>query len=278
MNFLSCILCLLSLFSLASADERFLVINGPLSSNSAKLKPEFEEQFSPCSTFKIPLSLMGYDAEILIDEQTPVWEFQAGYDDFLDSWKESQSPQSWMLHSCVWYSKLLSCCLGLEKMQDYLAAFSYGNQDLSLELVMPGKADPAWFHSSPLKISLKEQVNFISQMLHHQLPITNQAVAKTKAILFKQELASGWKLFGKTGWSGSIGRNDATVLEYGWFIGWIEKENRYFPFAYLIREKKIRLNQRIPRVIELLNTLEHLIFNFNNDNLTLGTYLHFLIK
>src|SRR5690606_6812231 len=142
-----------------------------------------DERVSPCSTFKIPLSLMGYDAGILIDEQTPTWEFQKDYDDFLDTWKCTQSPQSWMKYSCVWYSKLLSCQIGLKKMQDYLARFNYGNQNLPAEPVMSGKVDPAWFPSSPLKISPREQVNFINKMLQNNLQITNHAILMTKAIL-----------------------------------------------------------------------------------------------
>lgn len=253
MSFPRSILCFVFMFSCAFAEERFLLVDGNSGRTVLLLGSEPDERLSPCSTFKIPLSLMGYDAGILVDEETPVWEFQEGYEHFLDSWKAPQSPQSWMQYSCVWYSKIISCQLGLDKMQNYLAAFDYGNRYLSVGLVMPGEKDPAWFPSAPLGISLREQVAFIIKMLQNKLPVSEHAIAKTKAILFKQELQQGWKLFGKTGWSGSIGRNDETVLEYSWFVGWIEKGDEYYPFAYLIREKKIKLEQRIPRVIQLLN-------------------------
>lgn len=253
MDFLKYISCLLLVFSSIFAEERFLLIDGDSGKAVLELGSELDEPMSPCSTFKIPLSLMGYDAGVLIDEQRPIWKFQEGYDDFLDTWKSPQSPQSWMQYSCVWYSKLISCQLGLKKMQNYLSAFDYGNQDLSVGLVMPGEADPAWFHSSPLKISPREQVNFINNMLQNKLHVTEHAIAKTRAILFKEDLPQGWKLFGKTGWSGSIGRYDDTILEYAWFVGWIENSKQHFPFAYLIRDKKIKLDQRIPRVIQLLN-------------------------
>jgi beta-lactamase class D len=253
MNFSKYIPCFLLIFSFLLAEERFLLVDAVSGKAVLELGSDLEEQLSPCSTFKIPLSLMGYDAGVLIDEQTPLWDFQEGYDDFLDTWKAPQSPQSWMQYSCVWYSKVISCQLGLKKMQDYLAAFEYGNQDLSVGIVLPGKEDPAWFPSAPLKISPREQVCFINKILQNKLPVSDHALAKTKAILFKEELPQGWKLFGKTGWSGSIGRHDDTILEYAWFVGWVEKDNQYFSFAYLIREKKIRLDQRIPRVIQLLN-------------------------
>lgn len=256
MILLRCIFCFLCAFSFIVAEERFLLIDGLSGETVFQLGSQFDERMSPCSTFKIPLSLMGYDAGILKDEQTPIWQFQEGYDDFLESWKGPISPQTWMQYSCVWYSKLISCELGLKKMQDYLVAFAYGNQDLSRGIVMPGKADPAWFHSSPLKISPKEQIDFIRKMLQNKLHVTDHALAMTKAILFKEELTQGWKLFGKTGWSGSIGRNDDSILEYAWFVGWIEKNTRIFPFAYFIRDKKIALDQRIPKVKQLIAETE----------------------
>jgi beta-lactamase class D len=137
-------------------------------------------------------------------------------------------------------------------MQNYLAAFHYGNQAMTTELVAPGKENPAWFHSGPLRISPREQVGFIRKMLQYELGISSDAIDSTKLILFREELATGWKLFGKTGLR-VIGRNDNNDLEYGWFVGWIENKDRYFPFAYLILDEKIRLGKRVPRVIELVN-------------------------
>ena len=36
---------------------------------------------APCSTFKIPLALIGFDSGILIDETHPEWPFKEGYID-----------------------------------------------------------------------------------------------------------------------------------------------------------------------------------------------------
>ena len=43
---------------------------------------------SPCSTFKIAISCMAYNEELLIDETSPVLEFKEGYSDYLDNWKQ----------------------------------------------------------------------------------------------------------------------------------------------------------------------------------------------
>ena len=252
--FFKVITCLVFIFpcTLAfSTEENFLLINGTTDETICEVGPNINNRISPCSTFKMTLSFMGYDAGILKDENNPTWDFEEGYDDWLAAWRTPQTPQSWMKFSCVWYAKLLSLQLGLEKMQSYLASFEYGNQDLSGGLVQPGPMDPPWINSS-LQISPKEQVDFIRKIIKGNLPISSHAIQITKTILFKEFLPHGWKLFGKTGWSGSDITNDGKTLEHGWFVGWIEKDNMFFPFAYLIREQKIDLVQRIPRVKQLL--------------------------
>jgi beta-lactamase class D len=234
-----------------AAEENFVLIDGITDEVLTELGPNINKRMSPCSTFKIPLSLMGYDAEVLKDETNPNWDFQEEYDDWLVSWRDPQSPLSWMKYSCVWYSKVLSLELGLEKIQNYLTSMEYGNQDASGGLAHPGALNPFWLNSS-VEISPKEQVDFLQKMIRAQLPISSRAIQMTRAILFKEELAEGWKLFGKTGWSGSDITNDGRTLEHSWFVGWIEKDQSFYLFAYLIRDKKINLDQRIPRVKQLL--------------------------
>jgi beta-lactamase class D len=233
---IGCFLFIFSCVRTFSAEENFLLINGVTDEVVVELGPHIDERITPCSTFKIVLSLMGFDAGILKDEKTPTWDYQEGYDDFMESWKAPQTPQSWMQYSCFWYSKILARQLGLEKIQSYLASLEYGNQDMS------GGLTNAWVSSS-LKISPKEQVDFIQKMLREKLPISSSAIHMTKALLFKEELPEGWKLFGKTGWGDKN-------LGVGWFVGWVEKDQSFFPFAYNIRE--INLAQRIPRVKQLL--------------------------
>ena len=234
-----------------SAEETFLLIDGKTSEVVLEVGRGVNERMSPCSSFKIALSLMGYDAGILKDENIPIWDFQEGYDDLLEFWKAPQAPESWMKYSCVWYSKLLALQLGEETIQSYLTSMEYGNKDIAGGLGRPGPESVAWINSS-LEISPKEQVYFIQKMIQGKLPVSTSAMAVTKVILFKEELAKGWKLFGKTGWSGSDVGGDGEGFEHSWFVGWIEKDQGFYPFAYLIREKKIRLEARIPRVKHLL--------------------------
>ncbi len=68
----------------------------------------------------------------------------------------------------------------------------------------------------------------------------------TKSLLFVDELSTGYKLFGKTGFG-----HDAN-MQIGWFVGWLEKNEDIFVFAYNIRGVKVNPAQRIPRVKKLL--------------------------
>lgn len=243
-TFISFLLFIFSTAFAFSREENFLLIDGKSGHNLIEMGPHIDERVTPCSTFKIFLSLIGFDSGILKTENDPVWPFQEGYDDFLDAWKNSQTPKSWLKTSCVWFSKELTTSLGDEALKSYLKALDYGNQDIS------GGLTNAWLSSS-LKISTREQASFIQKMLQKEHPISSYAVFMTKQLLFQEVLPQGWKLFGKTGWSGSMNKLDGND-EIGWVVGWIEKEHILLPFAYQIREDKINLSQRIPRVKQLL--------------------------
>jgi len=198
-----------------------------------------EKRHSPASTFKIALSLIGFDAGILVDEIHPVWKWKEGYVDWREVWKQDQTPKSWMKESCVWYSQVLTTQLGMERFQDYVTKFDYGNKDLSGDKEQNNGLTNAWLTSS-LRISSVEQVAFLQKMLEGKLPIKPHSVAMTKNILFVEELKNGWKFYGKTG-MGSLLNADGTKnpdLYHGWFIGWIEKGDRRIIFSNHIEDDK----------------------------------------
>jgi beta-lactamase class D len=191
------------------------------------------------STFKILLSLIGFDSGILVDEMNPVWPFKEGYVDWRDSWKQDQTPKSWMKGSCVWYSQVLTKKLGIKKFQDYVIKFDYGNIDLSGDKGQNNGLTNSWLSSS-LEISSLEQVAFLEKMLAGKLPIKPHAIALTKNILFVEELKNGWKCYGKTGMGNLLNTNRVknSDLYHGWFVGWIEKGNRKIIFSNHMEDDK----------------------------------------
>lgn len=192
---------------------------------------------SPCSTFKIPISVMGYNEGILIDETHPLWPYQKGYLDALDVWKQPHNPKTWMQNSVVWYSQLITTKLGEEKFKHYLQLFHYGNEDADGEPGQHNGLTQAWL-TGALAISGFEQIAFLQKLIAETLPVSQSAQAYTKQILFLEEFPQGWKLYGKTG-SGNLLRLDGTRdpnRRMGWFIGWIEKGDRQIAFAHYIED------------------------------------------
>jgi beta-lactamase class D len=193
---------------------------------------ECKKRYSPASTFKIPLSLMGYDSGIFTDAKNPEWPFKNGYDLFINVCKGDHNPSTWMRDSCVWYSQVLTEKLGIEKFKGYIEKFDYGNKNVSGDNGKDNGLSNSWLSSS-LEISPEEQVSFLEKFVDHKLPVHNNAYEMTKNILYKEELSGGWKLYGKSG-NACLLNDDKTKkldIQHGWFVGWIEKNHRKIIFA-----------------------------------------------
>ena len=114
--------------NVAFADHCFIA-----KENSRILKSEGDcaTSYGPQSTFKIALSLIGFDSGILKSESKPSWSLPEGTDPYINVCKGDHDPRTWMRDSCLWYSRILTKKLGVKKFQDYVTKFSYGNMDLS---------------------------------------------------------------------------------------------------------------------------------------------------
>lgn len=188
-----------------------------------------KERLSPCSTFKIPLAVMGFDAGIFVDEHTPKWAPESIVDTWRPEWKEPCTPKRWLKYSCVWYSKRLTRQLGKTAFQNYVDAFSYGNRDLSGD---PGKNNgltQAWLSSS-LKISPQEQIRFLQKLVAGRLPASARAQDLAKKSMDSEDLPNGWTVYSKTG-AGFYNDSQGHEREIGWVVGWLEKGPRRLIFV-----------------------------------------------
>ncbi|MFA6037159.1 MAG: penicillin-binding transpeptidase domain-containing protein [Legionellales bacterium] len=203
-------------------------------------------RYTPASSFKIPLALMGFDSGIFKNPSDPVWKYKAEYNASLKIHQQDLNPQTWMNVSAVWYSQILTRKLGMKKFQSYIDEFNYGNKDLS------GGLTEAWLGTS-LKISPQEQVIFIKNFIDKKWPLSENAYRYTKEIINKGILHDQWELYGKTG----------SMTPLGWFVGWIEKNNKTYIFAYLRTDEDInaepiaRMEARVEnakvKLIEFIN-------------------------
>lgn len=196
-----------------------------------------KKRYPPCSTFKIAISLMGFDSGILIDETHPVWGYKSKYVDWLEKWKQPHNPTLWFANSCVWYSQVITRRLGIKSFTEYVEKFQYGNKDIMGDKGENNGLTNSWLSSS-LAISPFEQIAFLQKLIRDELPVSDKAQEMTKRIMFIDNLKNGWKLYGKTG-SGyqlNIDENKMRDKQVGWFVGFISKGKRNIIFAYLISD------------------------------------------
>ncbi len=221
-------------------------------------------RYSPCSTFKIALSLIGFDSGIFIDKLNPEWNLDQ-HDKkltpiMLPIWSKTQNPQTWMKESCVWYSQMMTQKLGMKRFIKYINKFNYGDKNI---YGFPGVGNGltlSWLSNS-LQISPLEQIEFLKKLYFNKLKISKKAQQLTKDLIFQGEIYDGWRLYGKTG-SGFIlnEKNERTEIQHGWFVGWLERENQIIFFAYHLVDKKAEKEFGGPRAkIRAIAELKNLI-------------------
>ncbi|MCE3261253.1 MAG: class beta-lactamase [Pseudoduganella sp.] len=183
-----------------------------------------DQRLPPMSTFKLPLALMGYDAGVLWDEQSPVLPYKPGYVDWRPAWRQPHAPRSWMRESVVWYSQQITLQLGEERFARYVKRFGYGNADVSGDAGKNNGLSDSWLGSS-LRISPDEQVGFLRRVVGRQLALKPAAYDMTAALVQWPEPVAGWQVFGKTGSGSDAGQR------LGWYVGWLERDGRRLVFA-----------------------------------------------
>lgn len=186
-----------------------------------------QEQVPAASTFKVALSVMGYDSGVLKDESKPVFKWN-GQKLSIEGWNKDQTPTTWMRESTVWVSQEMTPRIGMRKIQDYLNAFDYGNQDMTSGLkfawLTPGPITPGAVQNS-LKISPYQQVNFLKRLWKKDLKTSPYSQEMTQKIMLHEESPNGSILIGKTG-SGYKG--EKYDLRIGWYVAHLQsKESEY---------------------------------------------------
>jgi len=190
-----------------------------------------DQRFSPFSTFKLPLALIGFDAGILSDTHTPAWDYRPEFAAVTKD-RKRVDPTIWLTESVLWYSREVTRKLGAEAFASYIARLDYGNRDVSGDPGQNNGLTHAWLRSS-LVISPDEQVAFLRRIDAKALGLSDKAYQMTLSSLPTFQAAGGWSVRGKTG-SGwhrdAAGKPDPTRPQ-GWFIGWAERGSRKLVFA-----------------------------------------------
>lgn len=191
-----------------------------------------DQRFAPFSTFKLPLAVMGFDAGVLIDDETPRWEWHAGLT-APERDRKAVDPTVWERDSVLWYSREITRLLGADAFGRYATALDYGDEDVSGTAGKDNGLTHAWLGAS-LSISPDEQVAFVRRLLHGALPVSADAQAWGVSILPDFE-AGGWTVSGKTG-SGWVSNELGDYYRdqpLGWFVGWAQRGDDVVAFARL---------------------------------------------
>lgn len=186
---------------------------------------QYEQTFSPASTFKICNTLIGLETGVIKDKH-----FVIQWDSVLRNpvWDKDHDLKTAFEHSTVWYYQELARRVGGERMKYWLDKVSYGNADTS------GGIDRFWL-TGGLRISPKQQIEFLKQLHNNQLPFSQRSVNILKEIMITKDTL-GYVIRAKKGW-GNLGKNDV-----GWYVGYLEKNGNVYYFSNCVQTESEKLN------------------------------------
>ncbi|MBK9801210.1 MAG: class D beta-lactamase [Bacteroidetes bacterium] len=138
---------------------------------------QYNQTFSPASTFKIFNSLIGLETGVINDKHFVIhWDSVARN----PVWDKDHDLQTAFTNSTVWYYQELARRVGEQRMKYWLDKSNYGNTDTS------GGIDQFWL-TGGLRISPKQQIDFLKQLHDNQLPFSKRSVDIVKDIMITKD-------------------------------------------------------------------------------------------
>ncbi len=167
--------------------------------------------YVPASTFKIFNSLVALETGVVKDENEVIkWD---GVKREIPQWNQDHTMKTAIKVSAVWFYQELARRIGEKRMQNYINLTSYGNRDIG------GGIDKFWLQGD-LRISPKEQIDFLVKLHNNKLPFSPRAIAIVKNII-TMEKTEDYVLRGKTGLESDV----------GWYVGYLEHNGNTYFFA-----------------------------------------------
>ena len=197
------------------------------------------ERFSPCSTFKIPHTVIALHTGVATGPEFSLrWD---GVKRGLAAWDQDQTLRSAFQSSVVWFYQELARRIGAEREARFVRQFDYGNRDTS------GGLTNFWLQSS-LLIAADEQVAFLRRLWEDGLPASREAQRVTRELM-ELSRREGRILYGKTGTGGD---REAGVARLGWFVGCVERGDRRCFFATRITGQRDASGRQARRITEAI--------------------------
>lgn len=227
----------MALVAADTGSETLVVVDGRTGKTLVENAVRARMRFTPCSTYKIPNSLIAVETGVAPDAA-----FALKYDPKRDgpqsgAWARDHDLRSAIRNSVVWYYRELARRIGPERMQKYVDGFEYGNRNIS------GGIDQFWIGGG-LRISAEEQVEFLRRFREARLPVSARATATVKDILLL-ETTPEYRWYGKTG--------TCSAPDHGpvaWHVGFIEREGSVSYYALNFGGRSVgELMERRPKLL-----------------------------
>lgn len=179
-------------------------------------------RYVPASTFKIPNSLIALSTAAIasVDEVIP---YRGDPTPFMKEWAHDMSLRDAIKLSNVPIYQELARRVGLTRMREAVKSLGYGSAEI-------GTAVDRFWLDGPLTISAIEQTRFLGRLAKSELPFPEQHQRSVTNIT-SLESGANWSLHGKTGWENAPGSG------IGWWVGWIKRGDKIYPFALNIDVK-----------------------------------------
>jgi beta-lactamase class D len=169
----------------------------------------------PASTFKIMNSLIALETGVVRDEHT-VFKWDGTVRERAETNRDHDLTGAFR-KSVLWYYEVIADRVGRERMQQWLDRVGYGNRKAG------GDQAAFWLHGD-LRISARQQVEFLARLYRNDLPFSQRSMDVVKRLMLVEDRPS-YVLRAKTGWARS-------PHEQGWWVGWVERrEGNAYVFA-----------------------------------------------
>ncbi|CAA6803900.1 MAG: Beta-lactamase (EC [uncultured Sulfurovum sp.] len=196
--------------------------------------PRAEKRFTPASTFKIAHTLIALEEQVVTQDENIKWDEKIRT---YEAWNKDQTLQSAIAVSCVWCYQQFANVITNDTYLNYLKQMNYGNGKTGLE------KSTFWLNSE-LKISAREQVEFLKKLYRNELPFHQKHLDFTKEILVIEK-NKNYTMRVKTGFSNGL----------GWYIGYVETKEDVWFFALNMDINNTQLSYRKEVLFEALKVL-----------------------
>jgi len=181
-----------------------------------------DRRLIPASTFKVFNSLVALETGVIADQHSVIeWD---GVTRKRSTLNQDLDLQEAFRISAVPHFQELARRIGAVRMQEFIDKVGYGNRDLS------GGIDAFWLDGG-LKISPREQVDFLARLVRGKLPFSSRSMAIVKEMMVTEQSAAH-TLHSKTGWA-----QLPEAENVGWWVGWVERGSEVHVFATVLEAR-----------------------------------------